>query len=50
MAGVSAIPYWMLRMLGFKKAVGLTCTRLVLVSKSPHQPVVLKKMHTCSHA
>ncbi|CAK0780776.1 hypothetical protein CVIRNUC_005171 [Coccomyxa viridis] len=29
-AGVSAIPYWMLRMLGFKKAVGLTCTRLVL--------------------
>ena len=49
-AGVSVIPYWVLRMLGFKKAVGLICTRLVLVSNPLHHPVMLKRLHACSHA
>ena len=34
-AGISAAPYWTLRVLGWPKAVGLICTRLVLVNAGP---------------
>ena len=50
MAGVSALPYWMLRMLGCKKLAGLICSRLVLVSTCLKDLCRSEGRHAGSHA